>query len=192
MNATACLVYTERKTKQVRWSDDSTRLAMVVTVTLGGQVVEIIQVMDFMPCGSKPIRVREFPTDPSSIRNYARNPYIESFGWDGDTLFALNIPALNDFGDFYLYNMANRSTKQVKPFLNLCCFRDFSWGPDNSYILFAFQNNNFGKDTQLFYIPFNTMGVNTSPLPLPIPTELLANPDAKPQPVLRPAQKVQP
>jgi hypothetical protein len=132
--------------------------------------------------------VDEFPGVRFEMTGYFQNPILESVGWDGNAIFALNIDALNGFGEIYRYNMTSKRGEQVKPFANRCCFRDFAWSPDNSYILFVFQDNGFAKDSQIYYLPYPTLGFDSDPKPLLIPQELLSDPKTQPQPVLRPSQ----
>jgi serine/threonine protein kinase len=187
-NANACQVYTESKTKAIRWSNDGARLAVIVASTIHEQQVDLIRVLDILPCGQKPQFVDEFPGTRFEIPDFMRKRIIQSFGWDGNAIFALNINSLNTFGEFYRYNILSKRGDLVRPMGNRCCFRDFTWSPDDSYILFAYQDNRFGQESQLYYLQYTTLGLIEYPVPLPVPQVLLLDPNIRPQAVLRPAR----
>jgi hypothetical protein len=64
-----------------------------------------------------------------------------------------------------------------------------SWSPDGRVITFAFQDirQGSGSSTDIYIIPMGTIGTGMTYDPLPLPEDFLANPRARPQPVLRPA-----
>jgi len=80
-----------------------------------------------------------------------------------------------------------REKLYVNPIDGVCCYRDVEWSPDGSYLLFAFQNYLQGSSstTQLYYIPYGSIGTGATYEPLPLP--IITDPREKPQPVLRPA-----
>jgi WD40 repeat protein len=182
-----CQFYSEGKIRSVRWSDTSDRVAIITTGSNSGLQVELVRVLQVLPCGSTPERLAEFPSNINDIRNYSQNPIIQSFGWDGEFIFYLNTNFLNDFGEIYRYNfLQTTSGERLSPFGNLCCFRDFTWTPDNEYVMFAFQDNRFAKITQLYIVPVNTIGSGSTYIPLNLPENILSSPKEKPQAVFRP------
>ena len=75
----------------------------------------------------------------------------------------------------------------INPIRGVCCYRDPQWSPDGSHLLFAFQDYLQGSSstTQLYYIPYGSLGTGVTYEPLPLPE--IGDPKEKPQPVLRPA-----
>jgi hypothetical protein len=183
-----CIAYTEIPTKAVRWSADGTALAVVVVGTDAGSQVELVRVLNVSKCGQAPVRMDEFPGARFEPRGYRAKPVIESFGWDGSMVFAMNINTLNGFGDFYTYNMSSLNENLLTPINNQCCYRDFQWSPDGQYILFAFQDIRYGKAIQLYLVPYGTIDTGEQFTALPFPESLWTNPKEEPQPVLRPAR----
>jgi hypothetical protein len=129
---------------------------------------------------------------------YSKNPIIQNFGWDGDILFALIGFIRNDgYGDLYVYNSETHqprtvipNTLYINPVENQCCYRDPTWSPDGSYLMFAFQDIRQGADSiaKLYYIPFGTIGTNATYEPIALPEGFFAKPKERPQPALRPAK----
>ena len=92
------------------------------------------------------------------------------------------------FGNLHLFNRETfRANTTVNPVNGSCCYRDPQFSPDGTYLVFAFQDMNLGADskTQLYYIPYGTIGAEANYQPLPL--QEFTNPKAAPQPVLRPA-----
>jgi serine/threonine protein kinase len=185
--ATKCNQFTDSPTRQVRWSQDSTQIAFVTTITDQGRQVELIKVYDISPCGQPPVRIDEFPAQRFTMNNYQAKPVIVDFDWDGDKLFALAVNQLNDFGEIYIYNMADNVAKIIVPFEGRCCYRSFAWSPDKTYFLFAYQDRRFGAAAQVYYVIYGTIGSGTQYTPLPFPAEVLAGSRENLQPALRPA-----
>jgi serine/threonine-protein kinase len=183
----SCVTYTATKTKSVRWSNDGTKIATVVIGTEGGRMVELVRVLDISECGKQPKILDEFPGVRFPMGGYAANPIIQSFGWDGETVFVLNVDLLDGFGEIYRYNTATYKYDKVFPLGNQCCFRDFQWSPDGSYILFAFEDNQMADETQLYYIPYNTIGSGIQYTPIPLGSNFW-NRAEHPQPALRPSK----
>jgi len=185
--AEGCLQFTDNETKAVRWSADGKFLAVVVVGTDLGRQVELVKVMDVSRCHQDPIRVDEFPGTRFTMTGYAGDPFIQSFGWDGDMTFALNVDRLNGFGDLYLYNLSSHKAQMLNPVNNQCCYRDFTWSPDGQYMLFAFQDIRFAQQTILYYVQFGTLGTGGTYTAIPLPENFLVAADQWTQPALRPA-----
>jgi len=187
-SAQNCLTFTSAKTRAVRWSSDGKRLAVVITGTQNNKQVELVRVLQLGACGETPTRVDEFPGVRFTMRGYDANPTIESLGWDGNMVFALNVDNNFSYGDVYIYNMANGKAQNINPLGTLCCFRDFQWSPDGTYFLFSFKDNSKPQTTQLYFVDYATIGLGATYKPIPLPADLFTSLDDKPQSVLRPVR----
>jgi Tol biopolymer transport system component len=100
----------------------------------------------------------------------------------------VNYERNDGYGYLYFYNTdLHRAETKVSP-LSPCCYRDPQFSPDGRYMIFAYQPYEPGATTQLYYVPFATLGTGGNLQPLPLPEDLFTNTKVKPQPVLRPAQ----
>jgi hypothetical protein len=187
-NAQNCLSFTSTKTRLVRWSSDGKRLAVVITGTQNNKQVDLVRVFQLGACGEAPTRVDEFPGARFSIRGYDANPTLQSLGWDGNMVFALNVDNDFGYGDIYIYNMANGKAQTINPLGTLCCFRDFQWSPDGTHFLFSFKDNSKPQTTQLYLVDYATIGTGVTYIPIALPEDALTSIEDKPQPVLRPAK----
>ncbi len=174
----------------VRWSDDGKKwAALVLGVLKDGRRGDVVQVFPVDRCLPNPMVQILFPQPHFSFKEYDRNPSLESIAWDGETLFSFHDNVRNDgFGNLHVFNIETyRPSLNLNPIDNVCCYRDIQWSPDGLYLLFAFQNYLQGADStsQLYYIPYSSIGSGTKYEPLPLP--IFTDPRAKPQPVLRPA-----
>jgi serine/threonine protein kinase len=181
-----CLAFTSAKTRAVRWSSDGESLAVVITGTQNNKQVDLVRVFQLGACGEPPTRVDEFPGARFTMRG--NNPTIQSLGWDGNMVFALNIDNNFGYGDIYIYNMANGKAQTINPLGTLCCFRDFQWSPDGTYLLFSFKDNSKPQTTQLYLVDYATIGTGATYKPITLPEDVFTNLEDKPQPVLRPAR----
>jgi len=189
LNAQGCLKYTERQIKTVRWSADGKMLASVIVGSEAGRSVDLIWVAA-ITCGQKPVHVDQFPDTRFTMTKYYDSPVIESFGWDGDVNFALNVDIRISYGDLYTYNINNNKADRINPLDNgRCCYRDFRWSPDGQYFLFAYLDSNTMKNVRLYYISYGMLGQGQSYEPLPFPEDFFPADQysASPQPALRPA-----
>jgi hypothetical protein len=182
--------YLRNFASMVRWSDDGTRwAALILGVLEDGRRGSIVQVFPIDRCIPNPMLEIHFPPPHFTFKEYIRNPVLESIAWDGDALFSFHDSVRNQgFGNLHVFNMETyRDYLYINPIDNVCCYRDVDWSPDGSYLLFAFQNYLRGSSstTQLYYIPYGSIGTGAKYEPLPLP--VITNPREKPQPVLRPA-----
>lgn len=182
--------YQRNFVKAVRWSFDGSLLAAkVIGVLSGGIQGDIIKVLEISNCVPNPHALDNFPPPRFTYTEYESNPVIQNFTWDGHFLFALTSVKRNDgFGDLYTYNMdLHKARMAINPIDDVCCYRDPQWSPDGNYLVFAFQNYLQGSSsvTQLYYIPYGSIGTGAQYTPLPLPE--ITDPREKPQPVLRPA-----
>jgi Tol biopolymer transport system component len=184
--------------KAARWSKDGQTLAVVYAAPVGGRRLDTIRIMDISRCGAKFRGLDNFPATRFVMSGYNDNPFIESFGWDGELLFALNSFTRNDgFGDLYVYNTELHklqspvsSYQYINPIENICCYRDPRFSPDGRYLLFAFQDVRRGADyqTQIYYISYGSIGTSATYTPLPLPDDFLTGRTEKPWLALRAAR----
>jgi serine/threonine protein kinase len=175
---------------QVRWSDDSNTIAAKLIANLGdGRRGDIIQLFRVDQCIPNPRAIDNFPPPRFEMDGYDKIPAIPNYAWDGTALFAFHNVIRNDgFGDLYAYNTElYKAYPDINP-TGSCCYRDPAFSPDGEYLLFAFQDYLGGASstTQIYYVPYASIGTGASFEPLPIPE--ITNPKEKPQPILRAAQ----
>lgn len=183
--------YTRNSARYVRWSKDSKRWAVVAQVPYQGLRADIVAVFPVDMCFPDSYAVFEiqFPPPHFTYPGYDNNPSIQDLGFDGSSLFTLHgITRNGGFGDLHLFNMDSFSFNQsINPVNNTCCYRDAQFSPDGSYLVFAYQDIGLGSasTTQLYYVPFGSIGTGEQYEPLPLPE--ITDPKEQPQPVLRPA-----
>jgi serine/threonine protein kinase len=136
-----------------------------------------------------------FPGARFSMKGFGtgsgQNTLIPSFDWDGQALFVLNSIYRYQYGYLYTYSIEKKQAADlIDPLGTSCCYTDARWSPDGSYILFAYQDITQGSNakTQLFYVPFGTIGTGAKYTPLPLPAGMFSRPADHPEPVLRPAK----
>ncbi|MBN2387874.1 MAG: protein kinase [Anaerolineales bacterium] len=187
-----CFTYTELATRSVEWSNDSQRIAVGIIGVNDTRTAEMVRLFDITNCDSaNPVVLDTFPGPRFTMSGYNDNLLLPSFDWDGATLFLVNSSRRNDgFGNLYNYNYESHRAENLDPLGSTCCYRDARWSPDGTYVLLAYQdiNQGVGSTTQLYYIPFTSIGTGTTYTPLRLPPELFANPRERPQPALRPAR----
>lgn len=183
-----CTSYTEAPTKIARWSNDNKSIAVIATVTLQGRSVDMIKVIDVSRCGQPPVRIDEFPSSRFSMNRYDINPTIVDFDWDGESLFALAVNTINDFGEVYIYNMANQKAEVITPLDVRCCYRGFRWSPDDEYFVFSFQDSRFAKDVALYYVIYGTISAGAEYGPILMSGDVFPGNRENPQPSFRPFQ----
>jgi Tol biopolymer transport system component len=132
--------------------------------------------------------LKDVITRSFQMRGFDANPTIQSLGWDGNMVFALNVDNDFGYGDIYIYNMANGKAQTISPLGTLCCFRDFQWSPDGTYLLFSVKDNSKPKTTQLYLVDYATIGTGLTYKPIALPEDVFTSIEDKPQPVLRPAK----
>jgi len=105
-------------------------------------------------------------------------------------LFFINSNRRNGgFGDLVFYNSATHKFLAAAPYEGNCCYRDATFSPDGTYVIFAFQDIRLGGEspTDLYYLPADTLTQPRKLEPLPLPEGFFSRLDA-PMPALRPAQ----
>lgn len=183
--------YLKNFATQVRWSGDSQTLAAKLLANLGnGKQGDIIQLFRVDLCIPNPKAIDNFPPPRFELDGYDKNPIIQNYSWDLGALFALNSMVRNDgFGHLYIYNTEMKKVyPKVNPVGGKCCYRDPAWSPDGTYLAFAFQDQGGGSSssTQIYYIPYGSIGSEASYKPLPLPD--ITDPKEWPQVILRRAR----
>lgn len=173
-----------------RWSKDSKTLAVVALGVLAdGRRGEIVQVVAVDKCIPNPVVQVQFPQPHFTYSAYNHNPELTGLTWDGGALFALNGLTRNEgFGDLHFFNRETyKAQLAVNPVNGVCCYSGPQFSPDGQYLLFAFQDIGLGAAsvTQIYYIPFGTIGSGAAYQPLPLPA--FSSPKELPQAVARPA-----
>jgi serine/threonine-protein kinase len=176
--------------KLLRWSSDSQRIIILKLANVDGQLADLIQVFELQSCDFDPIRTDEIPAFRFTLEGYDKTPYIQNFGFDGDFLISLVSYTRNDgHGHLYIYNTnLHRADIKVNPINGNCCYRDPQFSPDGRYLILVYQPYDVNAKSQLYYIPFGTIGTGATYEPLPLPEYFFENAKEKPQPVLRPSQ----
>ncbi len=173
-----------------QWSQDGMKIAVGLWGVDGTRRVDLVRVMDISTCDSSNLsRLDEFPASFFIMEGYAGNPIIPSFSWDGNSLFLLNSTFFNgNFGPLYKYNMSLHKAEVINPVDDTCCYLDATWSPDGNYIVFAYSDfrQGGGSQTELYYIPFGTIGTGDTYQSLPLPDTFFKNQREAPEPVLRP------
>lgn len=176
--------------KFLRWSNDGERMLIIKLANIQGKLGDLIQIYNFQGCESTPNRIDEIPALRFDLEGYDKSLRIENFGFDGDFLMALVSFTRNDgYGHLYIYNTdLHRVDIKVNPIGGECCYRDPQFSPDGRYLVFVYQPYEQNARSQLYYIPFGTIGAGASYDPIPLPDSFFTNSRVKPQPILRPVQ----
>jgi len=176
--------------KLLRWSNNGQRLIGIKIAQIGGIQGDLIQYMDFKSCDFPPDKEDEIPSSRFTMEGYDKNPKIQNFGYDGDSLLAMVNFVRNDgYGHLYLYNSnLHRVDAKANPIDGECCYRDVRFSPDGRYLIFAYQPYEMGAKATLYLIPYRTIGTGASYEPIPMPDTFFSNFRGKPSPALRPAQ----
>jgi serine/threonine protein kinase/Tol biopolymer transport system component len=185
-----CLTYSQVGAKSVRWSSDEQKLAILSLIISGDRASDNIRVIDIHHCReAAPLILDEFPAERFVPTSYGDDKAIPAFDWDGNSLFLFNTLRRNQgYGELYTYDMQTGAAKQINPVNGICCYRDARWSPDRKYLIFAYQNINQGEksETQLYYIPYDSVGTGVEYKPFSLPQQFFSNPREAPQPALRP------
>lgn len=173
-----------------RWSKDSKTLAVIAIGVLGGgKRGDMVQIIAVDRCISNPSVQLQFPDPHFTFGEYARTPTLTSFSWDGESLFAMTGLTRNEsFGELHFFNRESfKADLSVNPIDGVCCYSDVQFSPDGKYLLFAFQDMTKGAAsvTQVYYVPFGTIGTGAQYQPLPLAE--FTNPKEQPQLILRTA-----
>ncbi len=182
-----CIFYSELAVKGALWSDDGNRLAIKYLAPSGDLRVDTIRIIDIQECDPEKItNLDNFPLGRFKFSNE-----IVTYDWDGDLLFFINSNIRNaGFGDLFFYNSFTRKFEKPALFDGNCCYRDATFSPDGTHVLFAFQDIRLGTESpiQLYYIPAASISTNRPLTPLPLPEGFFTRRNDAPLPALRPAR----
>ncbi len=180
-----CLYYSEMAVKEALWSDDGQKLALKIMVPTGRTRSDAIRIVD-LNCGATELRGHDtFPPGRFEFK-----PTIVDYDWDGDLLFFLNSHIFRaGFGDLVFYNTFTHKFQRLAPIDNICCYRDATFSPDGTYVIFAFQDIRLGAAARvkLYYVPVDALSTGGVLTPLPLPDNFFPRTDEAPMPALRPA-----
>jgi serine/threonine-protein kinase len=181
--------------KEFRWGPDGKTVAWLFKgVGATGQAVDLIQVVDISSCDPTKLRANdEFPGTRFTPDGYGSNGTLPDFDWDGNFLFLMNtLDRNNGWGFMYTYTQELHKGTQENPVTDSksrCCYRDARWSPDNSYVIFAFQNKDSANaPIQFYYVPVGSIRSGAGVTPLPLPADFALSSKEAPQFALHPAQ----
>lgn len=174
------------------WSRDGLKLALGIWGVDAGRQVDMVRVVDISNCDAVNLStLDEFPATFFTMDAYDKNPIIPSFNWDRQSLFVMNSVFFNgNFGPLYQYNMRTHKAGKINPIDGACCYLDANWSPDGTYLIFAFSDFRKGDSsyTELYYIPFGSVGTGANYTPIPLPAGLFKDTREAPHPILRPGK----
>jgi hypothetical protein len=173
--------------KDIQWSDDGTRLAIEYIANVDQVHADAVRIVDVQNCEAM---ANSF-SDEFPIGRFEFADEIVNFDWDGDLLFFLNSNIRNNgFGDLVFYSAFTHRADPAAPYEGNCCYRDASFSPDSSHVIFAFQDIRLGSISpiDLYLIPSDSITTPRELEPLPLPDGFFTDRDEAPHPILRPAQ----
>ena len=183
-----CLFYDKFNVKDALWSDDDQKLALKMLVNSGGTIADSIRILDIQQCSeADPKALDDFPIGRFPFKNT-----IVDFDWDGDLLFFFNSDLFKGgFGELIFYNTFTHKYEKIFPIENTCCYRDATFSPDGTFVIFAFQDIRLGEAStlSLYYVRVDALTTGGALRPIPLPEGFFTRRDQAPMPVLRPAQK---
>jgi hypothetical protein len=182
--------------KEFRWSKDSKSVAWLFRgVGPGGSAADLIQVVDISSCDPFKLRASdEFPGTRFTPEGYGTNALLPDFDWNGKFLFMMNTQDRNNgWGFLYTYTQELHKGTEQNPLSatkSRCCYRDARWSPDQSYIIFAYQNKDVANaPVQFYYVPTaSVFGAGGDLTPIALPADFILSPKDAPQFALHPAQ----
>jgi serine/threonine protein kinase len=183
--------YLKNAVTGVEWGYDGNTIAIQVLGILNdGRRGDIIQIIPVDVCIPNPKVIDNFPPPRFNIPEYADNPTIQRFTWDGVGLFALTTIVRNRvFGNLYFYNSAIRQGWLANPINDSCCYNDPIWSPDGNYLFFVYQNFSLGQEAQneVYFIPYSNIEAKGQFTPLDSPA--ITNLRTNTEPAIRPANR---
>jgi serine/threonine-protein kinase len=182
-----CIFYKKFGTMDAIWSDDGQKITIKYLAPSGNIAVETLRTIDIHLCNeAEPARVDEFP-----LGRFKFSSTIANFDWDGDLLFLMNSNKRNGgFGDMAFYNSFTHKGQTLAPFEGNCCYRDATFSPDGTYVLFAFQDiRRADNSISLYYVPIDSLTTGGTLTPLKMSENFFTKRDDAPMPAFRPAQK---
>lgn len=187
LDMNGCLFFNDLGVLDALWSDDEQRLAIKYLAPAGNLIADTIRILDIHLCkDSAPIRLDEFP-----LGRFPFSGAIVNYDWDGDLLFFMNSNKRNGgFGDLASYNTFTHKSERPIPIEGNCCYRDVTFSPDGSFVIFAFQDIRLTSNSiALYYLPADALTLGGTHQPIPLPDGFFTKRNDAPMPALRPAQK---
>jgi len=172
-----CINYADIAVKGAQWSADGGSLAIKYQSIVNNRAGDIIRIVnvDLVRCQAvDPLTIDEFPGKHFSPEGYLKTPALPYLHWDGNNRFLLNTYIRNNgYGELYLYDMLSGQETHLNP-VGDCCYRNPTFSPDGTYILFLFQDIAQGAqgETYLYYEPMNGSG---TPTPFRLPLGFFSN-----------------
>jgi len=191
----ACLDYTAVAVKSAQWSADGKSLAILYQGAVGNQLrvgdaIYVLEV-DTETCQDiDPLITAEIPGRRFVPEGYEDNPTLPAYDWDGAQQLLFNTYKRNvGYGQLYLYDIATALARKINPINGVCCYRNSVISPDGTYILIFFQDESLGSDseTQMYYIPIDQLGSETTFTPIKLPVRFFPNPRENIEVALRPS-----
>jgi Tol biopolymer transport system component len=181
--------YNQFPFRDVRWSNDNTRLAAHVIDTRFVSSDQIfLATVDIPNCATTGlVRLDRIPGPHIDFEGDSTKR-IASYDWDGNHLFLLNDMIRNDgFGNLYLYDSNTKEAVRLNPINGECCYRDARWSPDGKHIFFAYQR--FGASAiELYFLSLDDSQNGNSLMAVDLPAGFFSTPRERPQPALKPGQ----
>ena len=180
--------YEKNAVRGVEWANDGNTLAIqIIGVLSDGRQGDIIQIIPVDTCIPNPKPLDNFPPPRFDLPEYADNPTIQRFSWDGVGLFVLTTFVRNQvYGNLYFYNSELRQGWLGNPIDGLCCYTDPIWSPDGDYLFFLFQDAKKGSESvnQFYYVSYFDIEGNAQFTPIEFPP--VTNQRTTIEPALRP------
>jgi len=193
----ACILPTPKtpaalRVQEARWSVDDKLVAWLFKGNDANNPslqAEQVSVYDITACKPDLIDLKDnFPGTRFTPVGY-QNREMPDFDWDGFDQFVFHASRRNGgWGELYIYNWKTHKPTQINP--GICCYRDARWSPDGTYMLYGFQDQALGAETQnlLYYVPVGELNTGANFTPLPLPEGFLKDIREAAQPALRPAK----
>jgi hypothetical protein len=173
--------------KDVNWSLEADRLAVLLARATNGTARDEVQVLDFSQCNPSPQLVNEIlPTYfLFTLRGYFDHPEISGLSWYAGNQLLLNSYLNNSgFGDLQLYNLDQNQGQDISP-NGTCCYRDVHWSPDGTYLFYTYQPES-GGEISLHYAPISQLDQpGTAMTSLALPPGFITSATESLQPALR-------
>jgi hypothetical protein len=181
--------YNQFPFRDVRWSNDNTRLAIQVIDTRYVNSDQVFLVtIDIPSCATTGlVRMDQIPGAHIEYEGESTRR-ITNYDWDGDRRILWNDSIRNDgFGNLYLYDSSTRKAEKLNPIDGECCYRDARWSPDGQYIFFAYQRRD-GTEIELYFMSLDDSENGDTLTAIELPAEFFSTPREKPFPALKPVQ----
>ncbi|MBI5934557.1 MAG: serine/threonine protein kinase [Chloroflexi bacterium] len=188
MDLDGCLFYDAYATKDALWADDGNRLALKILVPAGNQRADAIRLMDIQNCSDAPPKI----IDDFPIGRFDFKHVIVDYDYDGDQVFFFHSDIFKGgFGELVFYSSFTHKFQKIFPVENTCCYRDVTFSPDHSHVIFAFQDIRQGEQSVLkvYYVPVEVVLSGKALKPLLLPEGFFSQRIEAPMFALRPVEK---